>query len=125
MFRKKLMRIMAMILALSIMTGLAPVMGAEPPPGPNRDPFEEMRDEYLDPYGAARNAPGRDPQRSPEGEGGHPPGPDAGKTDRYIIKYHEGRRESFEGRAASVVRESVDILAAGIDVRTGAFGLNG
>ena len=131
MFMKKLMRITAAILALSIMIGTVPAMGAGPQPETPRDPFEGMKDEYIDPSGAARSAPGWDANGAEDGAGGRSPGdplrepdPNAGKTDRYLIKYRDGRRENFAGKASAMVKKTVDILSAEINMGTGAFGLN-
>jgi len=119
MFKKKFARVLAITLALGIVVGVGPAMGDEPKSGHERDPFAEMKDELLGPY---RAAGGR--SREADGDSEHHI-LETRKTDRYIVMYNEGRRESFERKTSASIEESIDILAAGIDMRTGAFGLNG
>ena len=117
-----LRRTVSLALLFAMLIGMSPSMATSQPEQP--DPFAEMKDQYTDPQVAARNAPGGDRQEPGEGPGGRLPGPDSGKTDRYIVVYREGRKASFASKASGMVAGSADILSAEIDTRTGAFGLN-
>ena len=130
MLREKLRRNLVIILALGILIGIVPAMGAEQQPETMRDPFEEMKDELIEFHGASRSVAVEESGGLEEGADNRiprtplrEPDPNEGKTDRYIIKYREGRSESFSRKASALFAETLDILAPKVDLRTGAFGL--
>jgi len=117
-------RLVSMALFISILLGVAaPAAGTFGPEGQQPDPFAEMVDAFTDPYIAAREQESTD--RRMLDSHLRELDPNAGKSDRYIVKYKEGRAASFASKTSSLIAETAGILTAEIDTLTGAFGRGG
>ena len=112
------------------------------PPAEATDPFAEMRDEYLQPDaqwgqrpltsdnlpleyleaegtgGAAFLYPG-DSGRPYESYKHFECPQEAMRTDRFIVRYREGRAESFETKMDMFLEASVDMMSCTSSFRTG------
>jgi len=112
-----LRRTLSLALILVILHGVFPALAFEPRELAN--PFIEMDDELLIASqsmlsegarkGHAENHPGE--RSSPES---------LGKTDRYIVEYIDGKRESFESKIATRLKESTDLSESMANIPTGA-----
>ena len=126
--RKKLSRITGMLLALAILSGVATAGAYPQPPAPD-DPFEEMKDEYLandkprSPERTLHEEAMRDAQESADPFSDENER-DSGKTDRYIVKYKDGKEAKFTGKVSSLLEASADILPS-IALDTGKLSVAG
>ena len=96
-----------------------------------KNPFWEMEEEYSDPYRSnaeergitARGLSDSTDTFLPE-HPGRTPATDAGKTDRYIVKYKAGQKASFESKITSMLSESKSIIIPEPYAETSVFNIN-
>ena len=141
MIKKTLRKITGIVLAAAMVIAMAGLV-AHWPPAEATDPFAEMRDEYLQPdalWGQRPLTSDNLPLEhlDAEGTGGaaflhlddsrHPYESykhfeypqESMRTDRFIVRYREGRAESFEAKMNSYLDDSVDIVSCMSSFRTG------
>ena len=109
----------SLAILLAIMLGIAPAAALELPTRTANDPFAEMIDEYVMLSGSRTMAEIAQGSllESDSAASQIPPEIEArlnransAKTDRYIVKYRDGRAASFEQKIAPMLEATIDIL---------------